>query len=62
MSHGLFRLKSVEDTVGHTELKRTMGRSALLFFSVGSSSASARSSAAGSSSSSVWPFPKRAPP
>ena len=36
MSHGLFRLKSVEDTVGHGELKRTMGRSALLYFSVGS--------------------------
>lgn len=36
MSHGLFRLKSVEDTVGHSELKRTMGRSALLYFSVGS--------------------------
>ena len=35
MSHGLFRLKSVEDTVGHGELKRTMGRSALLYFSVG---------------------------
>ena len=36
MSQGLFRLKSVEDTVGHGELKRTMGRSALLYFSVGS--------------------------
>jgi APA family basic amino acid/polyamine antiporter len=36
MPHGLFRLKPVEDAVGHSELKRTMGRSALLFFSVGS--------------------------
>ena len=36
MSNGLFRLKPVSDAVGHSELKRTMGRSALLFFSVGS--------------------------
>ena len=36
MSLGLFRLKPPEDAVGHSELKRTMGRSALLFFSVGS--------------------------
>lgn len=36
MGSGLFRLKPVEDVTGHSELKRTMGRSALLFFSVGS--------------------------
>ena len=36
MASSLFRLKSVEDTESHHELKRTMGRSALLFFSVGS--------------------------
>jgi len=32
----LFRLKPIQDAIGHGELKRTMGRSALLFFSVGS--------------------------
>ncbi len=36
MASSLFRLKPVEDVAGHSELKRTMGRSALLFFSVGS--------------------------
>lgn len=36
MSQGLFRLKPVADVAGHHDLKRTMGRSALLFFSVGS--------------------------
>lgn len=36
MASSLFRLKSIEETSGHHELKRTMGRSALLFFSVGS--------------------------
>lgn len=36
MSGGLFRRKSVEDVVSHHELKRSMGRSALLYFSVGS--------------------------
>lgn len=36
MAGGLFRRKSVEDVVSHHELKRTMGRSALLYFSVGS--------------------------
>ena len=36
MSNGLFRLKPIDDVLGHSELKRTMGRSALLFFSVGS--------------------------
>jgi len=36
VSHGLFRLKPVQEAAGHHELKRSMGRSALLFFSVGS--------------------------
>ena len=36
MSQGLFRLKPVADVAGHHDLKRSMGRSALLFFSVGS--------------------------
>ena len=36
MASGLFRLKPIDDVLGHNELKRTMGRSALLFFSVGS--------------------------
>jgi len=36
MASTLFRLKPIQDVVGHGELKRTMGRSALLFFSVGS--------------------------
>lgn len=36
MANGLFRLKSVEESTSHHELKRTMGRSALLFFSIGS--------------------------
>jgi APA family basic amino acid/polyamine antiporter len=36
MTSTLFRLKPIQDVVGHGELKRTMGRSALLFFSVGS--------------------------
>jgi APA family basic amino acid/polyamine antiporter len=36
MAAGLFRRKSVEEVVSHHELKRTMGRSALLYFSVGS--------------------------
>ena len=35
-NQGIFRLKPVADAVGHSELKRTMGRSALLFFSIGS--------------------------
>ena len=35
MATGLFRLKPIDDVLGHTELKRTMGRAALLFFSVG---------------------------
>lgn len=35
-STGLFRLKPITDATGHSELKRTMGRSTLLFFSVGS--------------------------
>ena len=35
MSHGLFRLKPVQEAAGHHELKRSMGRSALLFFSIG---------------------------
>ena len=35
-STGLFRLKPLSDVVGHSELKRSMGRSTLLFFSVGS--------------------------
>ena len=36
MASSLFRLKPVESELGHGELKRTMGRMALLFFSVGS--------------------------
>ena len=36
MASTLFRLKPIQDAIGHGELKRTMGRSALLFFSVGS--------------------------
>ncbi|MFM7598551.1 MAG: amino acid permease [Actinomycetota bacterium] len=36
MASTLFRLKPIQDVTGHGELKRTMGRSALLFFSVGS--------------------------
>jgi APA family basic amino acid/polyamine antiporter len=36
MASELFRLKPVEDAVGHGELKRSLGRSALLLFSVGS--------------------------
>ena len=36
MASSLFRLKPVESETGHSELKRSMGRMALLFFSVGS--------------------------
>lgn len=36
MATGLFRLKPIDEALGHSELKRTMGRTALLFFSVGS--------------------------
>lgn len=36
MTSNRLRLKSVEHATGHGELKRTLGRSALLFFSVGS--------------------------
>ena len=36
MASDLLRLKPIEDAVGHGELKRSLGRSALLFFSVGS--------------------------
>lgn len=36
MTSSLFRLKPVDEVLGRGELKRTMGRSALLFFSVGS--------------------------
>ena len=36
LASGLFRLKPIEDVMGHSDLRRTMGRSALLFFSVGS--------------------------
>ena len=36
MASSLFRLKPVEGELGHSELKRTMGMMALLFFSVGS--------------------------
>ena len=36
MASTLFRLKPIQDATGHSELKRTMGRGALLFFGVGS--------------------------
>lgn len=36
LASSLFQLKPIEDILSHNELKRTMGRSALLFFSVGS--------------------------
>lgn len=36
MATDLFRKKPIGEALGHNELKRTMGRTALLFFSVGS--------------------------
>ena len=36
MTSNRLRLKPVEQATGHGELKRSLGRSALLFFSVGS--------------------------
>ena len=36
LASGLFRLKPIDEVLGRSELKRSMGRSALLFFSVGS--------------------------
>ena len=36
MASTLFRLKPIQDATGHSELKRTMGRGALLFFGIGS--------------------------